>query len=54
MLSVDQEAICRAIDQRARDQMVVAQAMRALEPPQLYWTGNIYISAPTLRAVSVR
>lgn len=52
-MNAEQEALCQAIDRRMRDKAAVAQAERALEPPQLFWTGNIYISTTHIQGVLV-
>jgi hypothetical protein len=58
MLAAEQEAICRAIDQRARDAGVVAREQDRLdryrEPIPVSWTGVMTISNRYLNAVIVR
>lgn len=43
MFTQEQEMICKAIDQRAKDQLAVRKAEKALEPPELGWVVRLVV-----------
>lgn len=45
----EQEKICRAIDQRARDQATVRWFELQHETPQTFWTGYMRVNNRVLR-----
>lgn len=52
MLPVEQEKICRVIDQRNRDQAVISFLTRLQEPPIVYWTGIMTVNNRFLTVLS--